>query len=698
MTEFLFDEFVIDAARHELRRGVEVLDLEPKSFRVLLLLAENRDRVVSKEELFEKVWAGTSVTDNALTRVIAQLRKALGDDAKQARYIETVPTVGYRFIARLEPGPAAPPREPESPPRRINWWVPVGAIGAVVLAYFMPFFRQWSAHGLPSLKHTQFTSAAGLEMHPSFSPDGGSVVYASDQTGHFQIYVRQLGAGGREIALTNDESENLQPAWSPDGTYVAYYRLLDNGIFLTPALGGQPRKLTEFGSQPVWTPDGKAIVFRSEGLVSLAAPDIPPNSYSTIWSVPATGGKPVPLTKPNEPEGRHSEPAISPDGRYVAFVSYGGVGKSALWELDLQTGITERLQDGSPYAYSPVYARDGKSIYAIGALDGDVSAILRFDLDLRKRTPAGPPQVLGRFEIGILRDLTVAPNNHRLAYTISGMASNLWSVTDGQMRAHTNETSYRITQPAFSREGERLAYLVRRKGILGDVWVADTSGANATQITRHPNTDYAPSWPPDGGSVVFSAVREGKKNLWRFSFSDGAERPFAEMPAWASSGKISPDGREVVFHKEGPVREIWKMEVRTGKLVQLTEDSRAAGYPVWSPDGKRISFELFESDSTHLAVIGSEGGPIRQLTNRPGHAWSYSWSPDGKEIAIAARWENAWNLYAADAERGSVRNLTGNRLLRVFFRYPAWSPKGKPVIFEHNETRGDVFLAELPSP
>lgn len=672
------------------------MELEPKSFRVLLLLAENRDRVVSKEELFEKVWPGTNVTDNALTRVIAQLRKALGDDAKQARYIETVPTVGYRFIAETEAREQAAASEPETAPRRINWWVPAGAIGAIVLAYFMPFFRQWSAHGLPSLKHTQFTSAAGLELHPSFSPDGGSVVYASDHSGHFQIYVRQLAAGGREIPLTNDEKENLQPAWSPDGAHVAYYSLLDNAVYVVPALGGMPRKLTDFGSQPAWSPDGKRIVFRSEGVTSVAATEIMPGTYSTIWSVPATGGKPEPLTKRGQPAARHSDPAYSPDGRYLAFIGYVGLGKSALWELDLETKKMELLNGGAPFLYSPVYARDGKSIYSIGLLEADTSAILRLDIDPRKRTPAAPPQVLARFEIGVLRDLTIAPKNDRLAYTISAMASNLWSLSDGQARPLTDETSYRITQPAFSRDGQRLAYLVRQKGILGDIWVADENGANATQITRDPNPDYAPSWPPDGGSIIFSAVRDGKKNLRRFSFSDGAERPFAELPAWAAAAKISPDGREVLFHKDGPVMEIWKIEIATGKLVRLAQDSGACGFPVWSHDGKMISFELREGDSTHLAVTGVDGGPIRQLTNRPGHAWSYSWSPGGKEIAIAARWDNAWNLYAVEAGSGAARKLTDNTLLRVFLRYPTWSAKGKPIVYEHNETRGDVFFAELP--
>ena len=80
----------------------ELVELEPKAFEVLRHLLHNPDRLISKQELFDTVWERTAVTDNALTRVVAQLRRALGDDARDARYIETVPTRGYRFIGRIE--------------------------------------------------------------------------------------------------------------------------------------------------------------------------------------------------------------------------------------------------------------------------------------------------------------------------------------------------------------------------------------------------------------------------------------------------------------------------------------------------------------------------------------------------------------------------------------------------------------------
>jgi len=99
LTRFRFGEFELDPIGFRvLREGSEV-PLEPKAVDLLLYLVQRPDQLVSKEELLASVWGGTAVTDNALTRVVAQLRRALGDEAHHPRFIETVPTRGYRFIA-----------------------------------------------------------------------------------------------------------------------------------------------------------------------------------------------------------------------------------------------------------------------------------------------------------------------------------------------------------------------------------------------------------------------------------------------------------------------------------------------------------------------------------------------------------------------------------------------------------------------
>jgi len=123
-----------------LKAGTPVL-LEPKEFLLLVFLIENRDRLVEKREILDTIWKDVAVTENALTREVGKLRKSLGDDAKSAKYIQTVHTRGYRFIAPVEiidqsqevgqPVPAAQPQPAGSPRKRSAWTIPAIAIGVI---------------------------------------------------------------------------------------------------------------------------------------------------------------------------------------------------------------------------------------------------------------------------------------------------------------------------------------------------------------------------------------------------------------------------------------------------------------------------------------------------------------------------------------------------------------------------------------
>ena len=101
---FLFDDIRVEPATFRAFKAGQGIQLEPKALRLLIFLIENRGRVIEKEEILNTIWNGTYVTENALTREIGKLRKVLGDDPKAPKYIQTVHTLGYRFIAELYEG------------------------------------------------------------------------------------------------------------------------------------------------------------------------------------------------------------------------------------------------------------------------------------------------------------------------------------------------------------------------------------------------------------------------------------------------------------------------------------------------------------------------------------------------------------------------------------------------------------------
>src|SRR6478672_7437940 len=99
---FRFADIEVREREFSLIKSGEALPVEPKAFRLLLILLRNPQKLITKEELLNAVWGETAVSENSLTRSIALLRRLLGDDTHNPRFIETVATVGYRFVCRVE--------------------------------------------------------------------------------------------------------------------------------------------------------------------------------------------------------------------------------------------------------------------------------------------------------------------------------------------------------------------------------------------------------------------------------------------------------------------------------------------------------------------------------------------------------------------------------------------------------------------
>jgi len=141
---FRFNRFQADDTDFRLTADGRPVSLEPKALRLLLYLIENRGRLVRKQELLDAVWADAAVTESALTRSIGLLRKALDDDSREPRFIETVPTAGYRFIAHVETAstpeqtteaPVQPLQSPPPTPRRPHLLRLVFVIAACLILF-----------------------------------------------------------------------------------------------------------------------------------------------------------------------------------------------------------------------------------------------------------------------------------------------------------------------------------------------------------------------------------------------------------------------------------------------------------------------------------------------------------------------------------------------------------------------------------
>src|SRR5262249_30678415 len=202
------------------------------------------------------------------------------------------------------------------------------------------------------------------------------------------LYAQALAPGAVERQLTTDWQDNIQPAWSPDGKYLAFVAKVRGGIGIVPVAGGAIRYVTQSGSDPQWSPDGKTLVYRSSPLNTVRERL---SWDSTLWIVGIDGSAPRQITRQGTPAGAHNFPRWMPDGRSVIFVARGGGDATSLFTVDLASGTVRPLPVQMDVVHYPAVSADGRYLYFVGAGRAAPLGICRSRLS---RDGAGRPQVV----------------------------------------------------------------------------------------------------------------------------------------------------------------------------------------------------------------------------------------------------------------------------------------------------------------
>ena len=724
---YQFHDLRVDLGRMAALRGDSAIPLEPKAFDVLVYLIEHRNRVVTKDELLDAVWTGTFVTPNVLSRAVAQIRKALGDESQDARYIETVAKRGYRFIAPVtvvapaddSMGPAAAFDSPspdqarpfDSPSlaqgrqgaRRTSrgaWQAAIVlatlAIAVLVVALVVyrrqVEYRQRAAYpAAADLQLKRLTNRHGFTGTPAVAPDGHAVVYSSDATGSLELYLVNLVQGSGEVALTKDGGHNMQPAWSPDGQWIAFHSRRRGGVWIIPSSGGAPQQVADFGSDPAWAPDSRTIVFTSDA-GGLAA-------QSSLWTVSRDGTDRRALTKVGTPAGGHRAPVYSHDGRHVAFIVSRGGWKTDVWIVDVASG-TPRLVGGSDNAADPCFAPGDRAILWGGSTDTGNGRLFRQGID-EDGNPAGATETVLPMDAGIVEGLSIAADG-TIAFSARTSDANLWA-TDlkpdgrgGEPVRLTDDVS-RSTHADYSTDG-RIAYIQTAIGSPTSVWLMREDGSARAPLVSGTG-GFDPQFDRTAPRLLMSRVSGA--SAWEFVWVDLASRrmtPAAILIKDMMNPRLSPDATAIAFHRiEADGRMTVWTEGFDGTEKKIASDPEAVSYPAWSPDGKSLAVEIKRGDSTHIGVVAREGGPVEQLTDARGQSWPHSWAPDNDRIAFAGQRDGVWNLYSVSRRTRVVTQITFFTSGSGYVRYPTWSPSGSRIVFERALDTSNVWTMTLPS-
>lgn len=706
-----FDDVVIDRRAMLVTKGGARVELEPKAFDVLVHLATRGGQLVTKSELIADVWKDVAVTDHVLTRVIGQLRKGLGDAAREARYIETVPTRGYRFIAPLNEQavemPGTAPGRVTTQPLAGLW--PVALVVPLVLLVFVGggawlWARQAAAPkedwGVVAGVARQLTFAsATLDAYPDFSPDGKLIAYASSASGAFEIEVRALTPDARPVRVTNDRGGNVQPDWSPDGQYLAYHSATAGGIWVAPALGGVPRRIAPIGAAPAWAPDGREIVFQTGEPSTVESGGTPPPSQLLI--VAAGGGTPRPLTRRGHPAGAHTEPTWSPDGRRVAFL-VRGLARAEVWTVGRDGGEPEFVWSCTSACSRAAYEPGGQGL--ILSVRG--RGYLRVPVDQVRGTTTGPPRVLVTQHADFPGHIAISPDGRSAVYTDMRVSSNLYAMPIGRdgaagpARALTGEAG-RMMTPVISPDGRRVAFAARREST--QICLISIDGGEVTPLPVPAGfAGFArPGWV--GNRVLgmaFSPTRTVAMEINPASSETREIRPIGDNDVEGNAQFLAvsffADGRRVAFSREMPdAVAIYVLDLDTGVTTRVSPMGHDATFPTPSPDGHSIVYEGVADGNMYPMVVPVTGGAPRQLAHGRGLTWPHSWSADSTRFFAAIRRGNAWSLASIDATTGETAVLTTEPVAHAYLRYPAVSPTGDRVVYERTEVTGNIWQIAL---
>ena len=616
-----------------LKEGIEV-SLPPRALAILDDLLERKGEVVSKQELMDRVWHGSYVSETSLTEAVSLLRQALGDDPQQPEYIQTVHRRGYRFVANVSAEPFDQPtsgplgRQVSSSRSVLNLAVRVAIFSALMATAFVAGRLFIPRVSRPERPPTRFVIDLPLgqslvAFHPALaiSPNGRDVVYIAKDGAKSRLFYHSLATmETKGLEGTEDASS---PFFSPDGEWIGFFA--DGRLKRVPRTGGSAIEICQapkaYGGS--WGSDDR-IVFAG----------ITPGG---LLRVPATGGATEIVTTPDYAGGEvgHQWPEVLPDGRGVVFTIWSTTVHTAkVAVLDLETGAIRELVDGASGAR---YAADGRLVYSYAG------ALVAAPFDLRRLEMTGPASI-------VLEGVTAGIRYGEAQFAISSTGTIIYlpgnpETAHRELASWSEEESLTSLafEPRFFRnmkvgpEGRRLA-VTALDGARSDVWIASAEQGTLSRLTFE-GFNIEPTWSPDGQWLSFASNRTGPFDIYRKKADGtGEAEELLKSKRHQYPQSWTADGRKILFTEHHPETgfDLWLLDLTVeeesdGRLEPLLTSAADEFEARFSPDGRWFTYASNESGRWEIYVqpYPSEGGKW-QVSTDGGH--TPFWSGDGRHI------------------------------------------------------------------
>ncbi|WP_437618174.1 protein kinase domain-containing protein [Sorangium sp. So ce1151] len=465
----------------------------------------------------------------------------------------------------------------------------------------------------------------------ALADDGSRVVFgAAGADGVFGLWYRSLEDGS--AALLRGTEDGWDPALSPDGEWVAFYR--GGELWKRRVLGGNSERLSSaaWSAGVGWGTDGFVWFFPEWG--------------RGLARIPAQGGDVqfVSEVRPDLGDFAQVLPCVLPDNKAVLFTSWGGKKDTRIEALDLSTGARATVvQSGS----TPRFASTPRGDHLLWERKGTIYAA-RFDVGARRIT--GPEHAIVD---GVLTDGT----DYASFFDVSDEGTLVWVpgpvfheesqlawLSDGGGTAPFIDDRLPFAEPRFSADGKKLSVVLKE-----DTYTAYVreEGRGIFDRVVFDNEVESAAISPDGAWLAFSGMREGRFGAWVKSLATGEERRLGDaLGNFALGIDWSPDGRHIALSMSPDGRSprdirVFSLDdaVQARELIAGPADDR---YPRFSRDGRWLAYTSDEAGVRQVYVVSFPDGRVkRQISPREGT--EPAWAPDGARIYYRAEGK----LYAA---------------------------------------------------
>ena len=644
-----FGPFEYDELSGKLFKYGTLVRLQGQPLKILSLLVSRAGQIVSRDEMQQHLWAGSTFVDfeQGLNSAVNKLRQALGDSADQPRYIETLQGQGYRFVAPVQrssphallamPAPLPSPCEPKR-----NRQFPVIALAASALglslvagtAYRLGERSTKPAEAPKAVKFTVVPPAEfaleGAASRQSFalSPDGTHLAFtAMDSSGEFSVFLRDLNSLEPRLVSGSQGAHTL--FWPPDGRSLY---LTAKGMLWRVPLQGDARVL--LGDTPSFMFSGLWLNPRQMLL----------DSFQASYLISPSGGTLERLKQ------TYLWPQMLPGGQYALYVRWdarAGRHRAHVLRLDDFSTTTDLIETDSRVAYSPSMATPGTG-YLLYVLGGN---LLAQPFDPRSLLVTGEAVPVASSIYSFAKtgaaDFSISERG-ALAYQSCVSRSQLvWVDRTGQQLAATGPANVNVKSARLSPDGQKLATAIYDiEHGEQDLWIFDIKTNSGRRLAADHALRDAPVWSPDSTKLAF--LYQGDGNPPKVHLRGlGETAADEEMPAadFQIPTDWSSDGRFLAFVNTGFPRlanetqgDAWVFDLaRDRKPVPLLNTRFHEANPTFSPDGKWLAFTSDESGRPEVYVQAFESADVpglvgeRHLVSSAG-ALAVRWRRDGKEL------------------------------------------------------------------